>query len=80
MDRRYLCLLDGSEPKVALVGIAGYHLAVLLSLSRGLVTSVIAAMTGAAVVLSFGGWSTNEKSHVAFACPRWMLFLVIPHR
>jgi hypothetical protein len=35
-------LLDGSEPKVALVGIAGafigYHLAVLLSLSRGLVT------------------------------------------
>ena len=34
-DRRFLCLLDGSESKVALVGIAGgfigYHLAVLLS-------------------------------------------------
>jgi uncharacterized membrane protein YeaQ/YmgE (transglycosylase-associated protein family) len=46
----------------ALVGVAGafvgYHIAVLLALGAGLVTSIIAAVAGAAVVLY--GWRMTK--------------------
>ena len=50
----------------ALVGVAGafvgYHIAVLLALGGGLVTSVIAAAAGAVVVLFAGGWLSKQNT------------------
>src|SRR5712671_5355929 len=55
----------------ALVGVAGafvgYHIAVLLALGGGLVTSIIAAATGAAVVLFAWRMPSKRRGNRSFA-------------